>query len=87
MARLMGYDARFALGFWEKCSLLRPGPRLKQLALTLGVLDTPAGDVEVARLNLDPDELAAELGAGYAGRAAAHEWIQDTAERLCRPSD
>ena len=36
-----------------------------------------AGDVEVFWLNLDADELAAEFDGSNAGRAGAHEWVED----------
>ena len=39
--------------------------------------DTPAGHLEIIAPLLDADEVAAELGAGDAGRAAAHEGIED----------
>src|SRR5690606_14881410 len=40
-------------------------------------LDALAGYVEVARLNLDADEAAAELDGGYACGARAHEGVED----------
>ena len=49
----------------------------KQSCLPLRVLDTLAGDIEVFRLYLDADELAAEIHAGDAGRAAAHEGVEE----------
>ena len=49
----------------------------EQVCLLVGVLDSAAGDVEVAWFYLDPDEPAAEAGAGYASGAAAHEGVED----------
>src|SRR5690348_7648324 len=52
--------------------------------LALRVLDAAAGDVEVFGLNLDPNELAAQVYAGNASGPGAHEWIDHNA---ARPSD
>ena len=51
----------------------------KHIGLLQGVGDSAAGDVEVFRLDLNADELAAELDGGNASCAAAHEWVEDTA--------
>ena len=57
---------------------------VEESALRVGLLYPAAGDVEVARLDLDADELAAELGAGDARRAAAHEGVTHGAMRQHR---
>ena len=49
----------------------------EQPALRVGGLYALAGDVEILGLYLDADKLAARADAGYAGRAAAHEGVED----------
>src|SRR5574340_466770 len=49
--------------------------------LAIGVLDPLAGDVEILGLDLDANELAAEIGAGDASRARAHERVEDQSGR------
>ena len=50
--------------------------RREHRRLAVGVLDAFAGDVEVLLLALYADELQTHSGAGYAGCAAAHEWVE-----------
>ena len=47
----------------------------KQPHLPLGILYPFAGDLVVLRLDFNTDELPAQIHAGDAGSAAAHEWI------------
>src|SRR5690606_23898719 len=49
----------------------------EEAGLPVGFLDAAAGYVEVARLDLDADELAAKVHAGNSGGAAAHERVED----------
>ena len=49
--------------------------------MCVGSGDTFTGDVKVFFFNLYTDELAAKVGAGYAGGAAAHERVEDRAIR------
>jgi hypothetical protein len=53
----------------------------KQIRLSIGSLYATAGDVEVTGLDLNADELAAELGAGNTCGPAAGEGIKDDAAR------
>ncbi len=45
--------------------------------MLVGVLDSFTGNIEILGLQLNPDELPAQLGAGYAGSTAAHEGVED----------
>lgn len=51
----------------------------EKLALPLRVLDALAGNVKVARFDLDSDELPPEIHAGNSGSAGAHEGVKDNA--------
>ena len=48
-----------------------------RISLAVGVLDALARNLEILGLDLYADELAAQLGAGYASGAAAHEGVED----------
>ena len=51
--------------------------KVKQGMIGIGFFDAFAGDVKVFAFQFDADELAAQVYAGHASRAAAHEGIED----------
>jgi hypothetical protein len=59
----------------------------EEVALALRVLDAPAGEIEIARIDFDADEGPAELDAGDARGAAAHERVAHGLAGVAAPID